>query len=207
MWAHFFFFPLPFLPPSPCWRLWSLPPIFWVLVFSLGMVSAAYSITDLPKNTERDQCMPTLLRTSAQFSKLETSAPLQFSVNVHTKSRSSASFPSVARHLWKTLPNLFFFLILKSAGLIEVTEDWNGHIIWQSLKYLHSSCYFFPSTLNGLKYLGQNGQAKATSIFRKALLSSSRNVVLNHLLLTNSTPMLLYTQYSSWFLTYLLLQR
>lgn len=46
---YFFFFPLPFLPPSPCWRLWSLPPIFWVLVFSLGMVSAAYSITDLPK--------------------------------------------------------------------------------------------------------------------------------------------------------------
>ena len=47
---HFFFFPFPFLLPSPCWRLWSPTPVFCVLVFSLGIISAAYNITDLPRN-------------------------------------------------------------------------------------------------------------------------------------------------------------
>lgn len=41
----------PFLTsPSPCWRLWSPTPVFCVLVFSWGIISAAYNITDLPRN-------------------------------------------------------------------------------------------------------------------------------------------------------------
>lgn len=47
--GHFFFFPFPFLLPSPCWRLWSPLPVFCVLVFNLGIISAAYNITDLPR--------------------------------------------------------------------------------------------------------------------------------------------------------------
>lgn len=55
---HFFFFPFPFLLPSPCWRLGSAPPDFWVLVFSLGIISATYSITDLRDGNCTRQRLP-----------------------------------------------------------------------------------------------------------------------------------------------------
>lgn len=56
--GHFFFFPFPFLLPSPCWRLWSPPPVFCVLVFSLGIISAAYNITDLRDGNCTRQRLP-----------------------------------------------------------------------------------------------------------------------------------------------------
>lgn len=55
---HFFFFPFPFLLPSPCWRLWSPPPVFCVRVFSLGIISAAYNITDLRDGNCTRQRLP-----------------------------------------------------------------------------------------------------------------------------------------------------
>lgn len=55
---HFFFFPFPFLLPSPCWRLGSAPPVFCVLVFSLGIISATYSITDLRDGNCTRQRLP-----------------------------------------------------------------------------------------------------------------------------------------------------
>lgn len=56
--GYFFFFPFPFLLPSPCWRLWSAPPAFCVLVFSLGIISAAYNITDLRDGNCTRQRLP-----------------------------------------------------------------------------------------------------------------------------------------------------
>lgn len=100
------------------------------------------------------------------------------------KPRRSASFPCTASSLWKILGGK-----KRSAGLINVTVDLKTR---QSPKCLHRPCFSFPSPPTGPKHLGENDQAKATCIFRKALLPSCRTLVWNHLpppaLLCHCTP-------------------
>lgn len=96
------------------------------------------------------------------------------------KPGKSASFPWTASSLWKILGGKKN----KNAGLISVTLVWKSHITWQSPKCLHAFCYSFHPPPADPEHWWQNDQANVTHIFRKALLPSSRTLVLNHLSLS-----------------------